>query len=414
MEQNVQWFPGHMAKTRRLIKESLPLVDAVTELLDARIPMSSRNPELNGLIENKPHIILLNKCDLADENATQIEVNRAAAALNNAVEALVKKGSEPEVNKDALEAAIAAAEKLNEADYTPETFAALTEALEAAKAVPADADQAAVDAAAKAVNDAIAALEPAAGKADKRELAKAIAAAEAVDPEKYESVEDLNKALEAAKAVNDKEDAAQDEVDAAAKAVNDAIAALVEKSVEEPFRFDDVKNEKSFYFKPVYWAYEAKPQITNGMTPTTFVPDGGCTRGQVVTFLWRAAGCPEPKSTDTPFTDVKAKAFYAKAVAWAVENGITKGMTDTTFEPDATCTRGQIVTFLYRFKESPAPKSTETKFTDVNPKAFYAKAVAWAVEEGVTKGMTDTTFAPNDTCTRGQIVTFLYRAMGGK
>ena len=94
--------------------------------------------------------------------------------------------------------------------------------------------------------------------------------------------------------------------------------------------------------------------------------------------------------------------------------GITKGMTDTTFEPDATCTRGQIVTFLYRIKESPAPKSTETPFTDVNPKAFYAKAVAWAVEEGVTKGMTDTTFAPNDTCTRGQIVTFLYRAMGGK
>ena len=140
------------------------------------------------------------------------------------------------------------------------------------------------------------------------------------------------------------------------------------------------------------------------------MPDGGCTRGQVVTFLWRAAGCPEPKSTDTPFTDVKAKAFYAKAVAWAVENGITKGMTDTTFEPDTTCTRGQIVTFLYRFKESPAPKSTETPFTDVNPKAFYAKAVAWAVEEGVTKGMTDTTFAPNDTCTRGQIVTFLYRA----
>ena len=92
----------------------------------------------------------------------------------------------------------------------------------------------------------------------------------------------------------------------------------------------------------------------------------------------------------------------------------SQGFEDGTFGINKNCSRGQIVTFLYRFKESPAPKSTETPFTDVNPKAFYAKAVAWAVEEGVTKGMTDTTFAPNDTCTRGQIVTFLYRAMGGK
>ena len=116
----------------------------------------------------------------------------------------------------------------------------------------------------------------------------------------------------------------------------------------DPFRFDDVKNEKAFYYTPVYWAYEAKPQITNGIDKTHFGPDRGCTRGQVVTFLWRFRQSPAPKSTGTPFTDAGPKAFYAKAVAWAVENEITNGMTKTTFAPDATCTRGQVVTFLYR------------------------------------------------------------------
>ena len=179
------------------------------------------------------------------------------------------------------------------------------------------------------------------------------------------------------------------------------------------FRFDDVKNEKAFYFIPVYWAYEHKPQITNGMDEIHFEPNSGCTRGQVVTFLWRAAGCPEPKNTKTQFTDVGSKAFYAKAVAWAVENKITNGMSADKFAPAATCTRGQIVTFLWRFKNSPAPKSTKTAFTDVSAKAFYAKAVAWAVENNITNGMTPTSFAPESTCTRGQIVTFLYRAMQG-
>ena len=114
------------------------------------------------------------------------------------------------------------------------------------------------------------------------------------------------------------------------------------------FRFDDVRDESKFYFKPVYWAYLHKPQITNGMDEIHFEPDSGCTRGQVVTFLWRAAGCPEPESAQTPFTDLKPSGFYVKAVAWAVENKITNGMSPTTFAPDATCTRGQIVTFLYR------------------------------------------------------------------
>ena len=178
--------------------------------------------------------------------------------------------------------------------------------------------------------------------------------------------------------------------------------------------FVDVRNENAFYFEPVYWAFYARPQITNGIDETHFGPERGCTRGQVVTFLWRAAGCPEPGTAKTGFTDLKPGAFYEKAVAWAVENEITNGMTPTAFAPDATCTRGQIVTFLWRFAGKAEPKRTKTDFTDVSESAFYAKAVAWAVEEGVTNGMTPTAFAPSSTCTRGQVVTFLYRAMDGK
>ena len=134
----------------------------------------------------------------------------------------------------------------------------------------------------------------------------------------------------------------------------------------------------------------------------------------MVTFLWRAAGCPEPKSAETPFKDLKSGAFYEKAVAWAVEEGITKGVSDTSFAPDDTCTRGQIVTFLWRFRGETEPKSTSTPFTDLKSGAFYEKAVAWAVENEVTNGMTATTFGPDETCTRGQVVTFLYRAMIGE
>ena len=175
--------------------------------------------------------------------------------------------------------------------------------------------------------------------------------------------------------------------------------------------FDDVQNEKSFYYTPVYWAFNADPQITNGTDATHFSPEASCTRGQVVTFLWRAAGCPEPKNAKTAFADLKPGAFYEKAVAWAVETNITKGTSGTTFSPDDTCTRGQIVTFLYRFKESPVVEKAKSPFTDLKPGAFYEDAVAWAVANKVTNGMTDTTFAPDATCTRGQVVTFLYRAV---
>ena len=219
-------------------------------------------------------------------------------------------------------------------------------ALDAAKAVQADenAKQADVDKAAQDLKDAIAALAPAQNKADKTALNEAITKADAVDPKQYteDTAKALADALEKAKEVQAKDDATQAEVDAAAAALNAAIDAL------EPFRFDDVKDENKFYFDPVYWAYYAEPQITNGKTATTFGPDDPCTRGHVVTFLWRAAGEPEPKSTKTPFTDLKPGAFYEKAVAWAVEEGVTKGTTETTFGPEETCTRGQVVTFLNR------------------------------------------------------------------
>ena len=128
-----------------------------------------------------------------------------------------------------------------------------------------------------------------------------------------------------------------------------------------------------------------------------------------MTFLWRSAGCPKAVSRVNPFTDVSRSAYYYEAVLWAVENGVTEGMSETTFEPDAVCTRAQVVTFLYRmFRESAATGSTG--FNDVPDGAWYAEAVKWAVDNGITTGVGKNLFAPNDKCTRGQIVTFLWRA----
>ena len=172
--------------------------------------------------------------------------------------------------------------------------------------------------------------------------------------------------------------------------------------------FYDVPNGAYFY-EAVKWAVENG--ITTGVGNDLFAPEQSCTRAQIVTFLWRAAGSPEPK-TASSFTDVSASAYYAKAVAWAVENGITNGMTATMFAPDATCTRGQSVTFLYRALKGTA--SGSTNFTDVKSDAFYADAISWAVANNVTNGTSNTTFSPNADCTRAEIVTFLYRAYQGK
>ena len=169
---------------------------------------------------------------------------------------------------------------------------------------------------------------------------------------------------------------------------------------------------KAFYVDPVVWAVEN--DITKGVDGTHFGPDNACTRGHVVTFLWRAAGCPEPENAETSFTDLKKDAYYEKAVAWAVENNITNGLSSDTFGPDATCTRGQIVAFLWRAAGCPEPENTETPFKDLKKGAFYEKAVAWAVENEITNGLKPAVFDPDGTCTRGQVVTFLYRATGEK
>lgn len=173
----------------------------------------------------------------------------------------------------------------------------------------------------------------------------------------------------------------------------------------ETLDFADVSTD-AYYYEAVKWA--AKKGITGGTGDGTFNPNGSCTRAHIVTFLWRAAGSPAPKST-VSFADVPAGSYYAKAVAWAVENGITLGTGDGTFSPNATCTRAQSVTFLYRAMGT-AP-TTVNGFTDVTADAFYADAVAWAVESGVTNGTSASTFSPNNGCTRAQIVTFLYRTM---
>ena len=172
--------------------------------------------------------------------------------------------------------------------------------------------------------------------------------------------------------------------------------------------FYDVPND-AFFYEAVKWA--VKSGVTNGLSDTMFGPYESCTRAQIVTFLWRAAGSPEPK-TASSFADVPASAYYAKAVAWAVENGITNGMTATTFAPNATCTRGQSVTFLHRALKGTA--SGSANFTDVKSDAFYADAINWAVANNVTNGTSNTTFSPNADCTRAEIVTFLYRAYQGK
>lgn len=163
----------------------------------------------------------------------------------------------------------------------------------------------------------------------------------------------------------------------------------------------------SYYEDAVNWAVENG--ITQGTDDTHFSPDDVCTRAQMVTFLWRAAGSPKVENGKNPFTDVKADAYYYDAVLWAVEKGVTSGTSATTFSPDATVTRGQTVTFLYRNAGSPEVSGT-MPFTDVEADAYYAKAVQWAVQQKITTGTSETTFSPMSDCTRGQIVTFLYRA----
>jgi len=168
-------------------------------------------------------------------------------------------------------------------------------------------------------------------------------------------------------------------------------------------QFSDVE-AGAYYYDAVQWAVQNG--IASGTSETTFGPDLDCTRAQTVSLIWRAEGSPAPKSRNNPFTDVAENAFYYQAVVWAAERGIVAG---TAFDPDGAVTRGQLATFLYRSAGSPAI-SGSTDFTDVPSDAYFAQAVAWVAKQGITSGTGEHTFSPDAVCTRGQIVTFLYRA----
>ena len=172
--------------------------------------------------------------------------------------------------------------------------------------------------------------------------------------------------------------------------------------------FWDVADSEQYFFNPVYWAVEKG--VTAGTNPVTFSPGKTCTRGQIVTFLWKALGSPELTSTDNPFTDVKTTDYFYKPVLWAKEKGITAGTSATTFSPGNACTRGQIVTFLWKALGSPEPNSTDNPFTDVKTTDYFYKPVLWAKEKGVTSGTSATSFSPGKSCTRAQAMTFLYKA----
>ncbi len=180
-----------------------------------------------------------------------------------------------------------------------------------------------------------------------------------------------------------------------------------EKTDSRPF--SDVPTT-AFYYVPVRWAVQA--DVTHGTSATTFEPDAPCTRAQAVTLIWNSAGSPTPESTSTAFTDINPHSYYYDAVLWAVEMGIVSGTSSTTFSPDQPCTRSQIVTFLHRYVDSPAYADGGNAFADVPSSAYYAKAVHWAVNQKITAGTSSTSFSPDLLCSRGQIVTFLYRFWG--
>ena len=376
--------------------------------------------------------------------------------------------------------------------YTDETVTALNNAKANVVRGKAFAEQSAVAAMAKAIEDAIAALQY--KGADYTKVDEAIAKANALNKDNYMDFSGVEAAVNAV--VRGKNITEQSEVDAMAKVIEEAINALVRKSSggddsdptyaievgkdirngtvtanrryaergdtvtitvkpDDGFKLDDLtvtdKNGKelkltdkgngkyiftmpaskveinatfvkevetspfsdvstsAYYYEAVKWAQEKG--ITGGIGNGLFGPNQPCTRAQIVTFLWRAAGSPEPKAMSS-FADVSTDAYYAKAVAWAVENGITTGTGDGKFSPDATCTRAQSVTFLFRAIGKLVDSKAE--FSDVLTDSYYANAVAWAMENGVTNGIGDGLFGPDNSCTRAQIVTFLFRAYQGK
>lgn len=163
-----------------------------------------------------------------------------------------------------------------------------------------------------------------------------------------------------------------------------------------------------YYYEPVIWA--VANGIVKGTSPDTFDPQSGCTRGQAITMVWRAAGCPEPKSTVSPFIDVQESDFCFKAIMWAVELGIGNEIGEGIFAANASCARGQFLSFLHRAAGSPAPKSRQHSFLDLKETDFFYEAALWAIENGITTGLGEGVFGPYSLCNRTQVVTFLYRA----
>lgn len=170
-------------------------------------------------------------------------------------------------------------------------------------------------------------------------------------------------------------------------------------------------SSSSYFYDAVNWA--VRKGITSGTSATTFSPYQPCTRAQIVKFIYKMAGSPDVSDVEIPFSDVPSNAYYLDAVKWAVSSGVTSGTSKTTFSPNKPCTRGQIVTFLWKYNKAPEVDAT-VKFSDVESTAYYAEAVKWAVANNVTSGTSATTFSPNVPCTRAQAVTFLYKSSGEK
>lgn len=247
---------------------------------------------------------------------------------------------------------------------------------------------------------------------DTTSLKQVIEDAKALKEEEYtsESWEVMERALSDAKEVLAMSDTAmvQKIVDQTANALSMAMAALETKEEPKPvLTFRDVK-ESDFHYQAVIWALEHN--ITSGYNPETFGTFDGCTRGQIVTFLWRCAGSPKVENVENTFKDVPASSYYYDAILWAVDQGITYGYNSETFAPDDGCTRGQIVTFLWRASGSEASKDGSNPFKDVHAGDYYYDSVLWAVKQKITSGVSADSFAPNANCTRAEAVTFLYRA----
>ena len=368
----------------------------------------------------------IGKVDRSKSKAEQAKVDAMAKAIKDAIAALQYK----DADYTKVDEAIAKANALNKDNY--KDFSGVEAAVNAVVRDKNITEQSKVDAMAKAIEDAIAALvkKPSSGGGSSsggsttypvatpsktengtvtvspRSAEKGDSVTITVKPDSGYQLNDLTVTDKNGKELKltDKGNGKYTFTMPASKVeVNATFVKEVETSP-----FSDVSTS-NYYYEAVKWAQEKG--ITGGIGNGLFGPNQPCTRAQIVTFLWRAAGSPEPKAMSS-FADVSTDAYYAKAVAWAVENGITTGTGDGKFSPDATCTRAQSVTFLFRAIGKLVDSKAE--FSDVLTDSYYANAVAWAVENGVTNGIGDGLFGPDNSCTRAQIVTFLFRAYQGK